>query len=102
MEKGLNPGGYLVCKFAFKVCLFSGLRFHSCLRQTSLQRIENQPPLPVRDLEAEAATRNQVKDGESDAQNEEESDEDEAENEDADADGDAEAEVEDEEPEEQA
>ncbi|THV04919.1 hypothetical protein K435DRAFT_961639 [Dendrothele bispora CBS 962.96] len=32
MEKGLNPEGYLVCKFAFK-------------------RLPNQPPLPVRDTD---------------------------------------------------
>ncbi|KIM85290.1 hypothetical protein PILCRDRAFT_817291 [Piloderma croceum F 1598] len=90
MEKGLNPGGFLVCKFAFK-------------------RIADQPPLPVRDLDAEAAVKNQAKDGGNDAQNDEESDEDEDEDEDedddededADADGEAEAEIEGEEPEEQ-
>ncbi|KAK7463605.1 UHRF1-like protein [Stygiomarasmius scandens] len=35
MEKGLNPHGYLVCKFAFK-------------------RLPNQPPLPVRHTESES------------------------------------------------
>lgn len=54
--------------------LFSQLHIYSRLKQTPpLQRIEGQPPLPVRDLEAEAATRNQHKDKNNEAKNEEES-----------------------------
>ncbi|TDL28466.1 hypothetical protein BD410DRAFT_224072 [Rickenella mellea] len=49
-EKGLNPQGYLVCKFAFK-------------------RLEGQPAIPERDLEAEANERDAQDDGTSDAEN---------------------------------
>jgi E3 ubiquitin-protein ligase UHRF1 len=73
-EKGLNEGGYLVCKFAFKVRLILATT-PSCLNQAlSVQRLDDQPPLPVRDL-AEAATRDHMdQDDESDAEGDEEAD----------------------------
>jgi hypothetical protein len=58
MEKGLNPKGFLVCKFAFKVFLVSLMQPHLT---RAVQRLPNQPALPRRDdiqedQEEEAAT----------------------------------------------
>jgi hypothetical protein len=83
MEKGLNPGGFLVCKFAFKVCQSFRLRFVlASILCFGLQRVEGQPALPVRDLEAETANNDQ--DNESDAEADEEA---ELADDDVDADG---------------
>jgi hypothetical protein len=49
-ERGLNPGGYLVCKYAFRVRrgALAGLTF----RLTHLyQRLPNQPLIPTRVLD---------------------------------------------------
>jgi hypothetical protein len=62
------------------------LHLHLCLRQRLLQRLEGQPALPVRDLEAETANKDEDKDDDCDAEGDEEVDEDE----DADADADGE------------
>lgn len=61
MEKGLNKGGFMVCKYALKVIKIllvprkegsSALTLHHIS-----QRAPGQPPLPERDLDAEAEAR---------------------------------------------
>jgi hypothetical protein len=48
MEQGLNDGGYLVCKFAFRVSLES---FWFLRRVTLLQRVPGQSSLQIKDEE---------------------------------------------------
>lgn len=48
MEKGMNPKGYLVCKFAFKVRVLASNLKAKHIPNLISQRLPNQPPLPVR------------------------------------------------------
>lgn len=50
LEKGLNPKGYLVCKFAFKVRIFRSQPYGS---HRVDQRLLGQPALPIRDTESD-------------------------------------------------
>ncbi|KAK1217637.1 hypothetical protein PQX77_019710 [Marasmius sp. AFHP31] len=79
MEKGLNPGGFKVCKFAFKVCSLEFTVVGVILSEYWMQRIPGQPPLPVRteeDEETEQAKESDEKQsqGEEEQENEEEED----------------------------
>lgn len=64
LEKGLNPKGYLVCKFAFKVRIFRSQRPYKSHRDN--QRLLNQPALPIRDTEDTVHDNSDIKQGEED------------------------------------
>ena len=55
METGLNPGGYLVCKFTFKVRGGGSLNRLVCLC-VAIQRLPNQPLIPTRVLDSDSNT----------------------------------------------
>ncbi|KAJ8084039.1 hypothetical protein PM082_002806 [Marasmius tenuissimus] len=79
MEKGLNPGGFKVCKFAFKVGLPDCKVVGVFLNEYWMQRIPGQPPLPIRteddEEETEQAEESDKKsEGEEEQENEEEED----------------------------
>ncbi len=51
MEKGLNDGGYLVCKFVFRVSLFESVFIPAA--HDMLQRVPGQSPLQTKDEEGD-------------------------------------------------
>lgn len=87
LEKGNNTKGYLVCKYAFKVCEFIfGRIFHL----TTVQRLPDQPPLSIRaEGSDDEAENNENEDSKSEAADDQMEDEAALGDEDEDADGEA-------------
>ena len=63
MEKGLNPGGWLVCKFAFKVRRTS-FTLEMCADVCALQRVPGQAPLKLGGDEGNAGSSSEDEDAE--------------------------------------